>query len=215
MKLSRRALLRSIPIIGAALVAGSLWFLRQTERNQTIGCQTTTEEKISAISSEHQETTIRSETTERGFDFPVTWNGDRPTEVNLTDYRLKVDGDVSNPLQLTIEDLRRMSMVDKTVKIKCVEGWEADVPWEGVPLSYLLDMAGAPRNIDHLTFESVTGYKTDIGGSQLANPDNMIALKAGQAPLTETHGYPARLVAPTRPGVDWVKYVKRITCTKK
>jgi DMSO/TMAO reductase YedYZ molybdopterin-dependent catalytic subunit len=41
----------------------------------------------------------------------------------------------------------------------------------------------------------------------------MIALKAGGAPLTVDHGYPARLVAPTRLGEDWVKYVVKITAT--
>jgi len=92
--------------------------------------------------------------------------------------------------------------------------WDADVPWEGVLLSYLLELAGAPRKISSITFESVTGYGANISGNQLTNPDNMIALKAGDIPLTVGHGYPARLVVPIRPGVDWVKYVNRITCTK-
>jgi DMSO/TMAO reductase YedYZ molybdopterin-dependent catalytic subunit len=145
------------------------------------------------------------------FDFQVTWNGDSPTQVNLEDYRLIVDGDVSNPLQLSLEDLSRMPSVQKTVNIACVTGWNRDVPWEGILVSYLLGQAGAPKDIDHLTFESVTGYKIDVSGSDLSNPYNMIALKAGGAPLTIDHGYPARLVAPTRPGEDWVKYVVRIT----
>ena len=107
-----------------------------------------------------------------------------------------------------------MPSVQKAVNIACVEGWNTDVPWEGILVSYLLDQAGAPKDIDHLTFESVTGYKIDVSGSDLANPYNMIALKAGGAPLSEAHGYPARLVLPTRVGEDWVKYVRRITCTK-
>ena len=44
--------------------------------------------------------------------------------------------------------------------------------------------------------------------------DYMIALKVGGAPLTIDHGYPARLVAPARSGLDWVKYVAQITATR-
>jgi DMSO/TMAO reductase YedYZ molybdopterin-dependent catalytic subunit len=43
----------------------------------------------------------------------------------------------------------------------------------------------------------------------------MIALKAGGIPLTVEHGFPARLVAPARLGLEWIKYVNRITCTNK
>jgi len=217
MKLSRRALLRSIPVIGAAIVAGSWWFLNERRQNTEgeIFTRATVQSRTTTASSET--TAIQSETTAttgKPFNFEVTWNGDKPTEVNIADYRLMIDGDVSNPLQLTIEDLRRMPAAKRTANIACVMGWDADVPWEGVLLSYLLDLAGAPKKIERITFESVTGYGASISGSQLTNPDNMIALKAGDAPLTVGHGYPSRLVAPTRPGVDWVKYVNRITCTK-
>jgi DMSO/TMAO reductase YedYZ molybdopterin-dependent catalytic subunit len=57
----------------------------------------------------------------------VTWNGDEPTEVNPKDYRLTIDGDVSKPLEFTIEELYAMSDIQRTVKIECVEGWAADV----------------------------------------------------------------------------------------
>jgi DMSO/TMAO reductase YedYZ molybdopterin-dependent catalytic subunit len=130
-------------------------------------------------------------------------------------YRLRVDGDVTNPLDLTLDDLRAMPSVQRTLNIHCVLGWAANVPWEGIPLSHLLSLAGAPQKIANVTVESVTGYTTIMSPDEAVNPDNMIALKAGGVPLSVEHGYPARLVAPTRDGLDWVKYVGRITCTKK
>jgi len=197
MKLDRRSFIRLIPVLAVAVVGGSWWFLRQTAREPTIASQATA-------------------TTTKAFDFPVTWNGDRPTMVNLNDYRLKVDGDVSNPLELTLEDLHTMPSVQRTLRIQCVEGWRAWVPWEGVLLSHLLSLAGASlEKIAHITVESVTGYNTTISSDEIANSDSMMALKAGGVPLTVEHGYPARLVAPTKLGLDWVKYVRRITCTSK
>jgi len=76
-------------------------------------------------------------------------------------------------------------------------------------------LAGAPQNLAQVTVESVTDHKTTLNSIDIANPDNMIALKAGGLPLTVEHGYPARLVAPTRSGLNWVKYVTRITCKEK
>jgi DMSO/TMAO reductase YedYZ molybdopterin-dependent catalytic subunit len=149
-------------------------------------------------------------------DFPETWNRDQPTKIDLNSYRLRVDGDVSNPLELTVDDLYVMSDVQKTLKIQCVEGWAADVLWEGIPILYLLSQAGASlKNIARVTIQSITGYNAVLSSDEVANPDNMIALKAGGVPLTVEHGFPARLVAPARLGLKWVKYVSRITCASK
>jgi DMSO/TMAO reductase YedYZ molybdopterin-dependent catalytic subunit len=147
------------------------------------------------------------------FEFPITWNGEEATAINPDDYRLRIDGDVANPLELKLGDLYAMTGVQKTLEIQCVEGWSADVPWEGIPLSYLLQQAGSSlKNITHVTIKAVTGYSTTLNSDEVANLNSMIALKVGGVPLTVDHGYPARLVAPTRPGLDWVKYVATITC---
>ena len=196
MKLDRRSFMKLIPVVAVAVAGGSWWFLIGAGRTRRAPSQPTA-------------------TTSKAFDFPVTWDRDQPTKVNLDDYRLKVDGDVSNPLELALDDLYAMPNVQRTLKIECVGGWTADVPWEGIPLAYLLSLAGPPEKIAYITVESVTGYKRTIGTDEVANPDNMIALKAGGVPLTVEHGYPARLVAPTKYGLDWVKYVGRITCIRK
>jgi DMSO/TMAO reductase YedYZ molybdopterin-dependent catalytic subunit len=95
-----------------------------------------------------------------------------------------------------------------------VEGWHALVKWEGIPLSHLLTLAGAPNNFDHLTIKSVTGYTVTINQHDAMSAGSLIALKAGSLPLTAEHGYPARLVLPNRPGLQWVKSVSNVTCSK-
>jgi len=195
MKFTRRSFIKLIPAVTVA-VAGGWWFL--SGRNTTMAAS---------------QPALVTASTSAGFEFPVTWNGDQPITINSNDYRLKIDGDVSNPLELNLEELYAMSGVQKTLVIQCVEGWEADVPWEGIPLSYLLKQAGATKDVVHVTVRSITGYSTTLGLDEAADLDNMIALKAGGAPLTIDHGYPARLVVPLRAGEDWVKYVSSITCT--
>lgn len=203
MKLDRRAFVRLIPILTVAVAAGSWWFLGQPVEKRAKTSQATM-----TTSGASQATATTSE----AFHFPVT--GEQSTKVNPNDYRLKIDGDVSKPLELTLKELYAMSNVQRTLKIVCVVGWAADVPWEGVTLSYLLSQAGASlKSIASARVESITGYSTTVRSNEIANPDSMIALKAGGAPLTVEHGYPARLVLPPRLGLDWVKYVARITCT--
>lgn len=200
--------MRLIPVwLAVAVAGGSWWILREAARGPMVASQATI-----TITPDASQTTATSPKTS---DFPVTWNGDQPTEVNLDEYRLRVDGDVSNPLKLTLDNLRAMFSVQRTLKIICMLGWAAEVSWEGIPLSDLLSLAGTPKKIDHITVESVTGYKRMMSSDEVAKPDNIIALKAGGVPLTVEHGYPARLVAPTRIGADWVKYVGRITCTSR
>ena len=201
MKLTRRSFIKLLPI-GAALSVALWWFLKQ---------------EAPTSSTRTAENTASSQATEvtGASDFPVTWNGGGPINIDPKDYRLRVDGDVSNPLQLTLNELYDMPSVSENQTIRCVEGWSALVAWEGIPLSRLLNLAGAPSEFDHVTVESITGYATDISKNDVAKSGTMIALKAGSAPLKVEHGYPTRLVLPGRPGYDWVKYVGRITCRKQ
>jgi DMSO/TMAO reductase YedYZ molybdopterin-dependent catalytic subunit len=199
MKITRRSFTKLMPVAAVAIAGGAWWFLAQT------GSTTRTTSQATPASA----------TTSPGFEFPITWNGDQPSTINSNDYRLKIDGDVSNPLELKLEELYAMTGVQKNLTIQCVEGWEANVPWWGIPLSNLLEQAGSsPKSIAHVTIDAITGYSRTLSSDEATNLDNMIALKAGGAPLTVDHGYPARLVAPSRPGEDWVKYVSRITCTR-
>jgi len=197
MKITRRSFIKLVPAVAVVMAGGAWWFLTQTESKTTAGSQLTSATDITA-----------------GFEFPVTWNGEWASTINSDTYRLKIDGDVPSPLELKLEELYAMTGVQKTQTIRCVEGWKADVPWEGIPLSYLLEQAGSsPKSITHVTISATTGYSTTLSSDDVANLDNMIALKAGGAPLTVDHGFPARLVAPSRIGEFWVKYVSRITCT--
>jgi DMSO/TMAO reductase YedYZ molybdopterin-dependent catalytic subunit len=206
MKLTRRSFIKLIPGVAVVATGGAWWFLTQTAREPMAVSQVAT----AAMS---QLTSVAA-TTPAGFEFPITWNGDQPSTIDSDAYRLNIDGDVPNPLELKLEELYDMTGVQKTLTIRCVEGWEADVPWEGIPLSYLLEQAGSSsKSVTHVTISAITGYSTTLSSDEVANLDNMIALKVAGAPLTTDHGYPARLVAPSRLGEDWVKYVSRITCT--
>lgn len=197
MKLTRRSFIGLLPIAGISFAA--LWFLKHRD----LVASYTVLEKVGSSQS--------TETTERAFDFPVSWNGGEPINVDSKQYRLIVDGNVSNPLQLTLEELYAMPSLSVSSTIHCIEGWSALVVWEGIALSRLLSLAGA-GDFSQIRIESLTGYAMEIDQTDAAKA--MIALKAESLPLKIEHGYPARLVLPGTIGFGWVKYVAKITCTK-
>ena len=78
--------------------------------------------------------------------FPVNKTAieaDVVTSAQAADFRLRVDGAVRTPLELTLDQLRALPQRPATLPIACVEGWSASRAWTGVPLRDLVAMAGA------------------------------------------------------------------------
>src|ERR1700736_6057748 len=62
-------------------------------------------------------------------------------ESNFADWRLRVDGLVANPLELSLADLRNLPQRTQITRHDCVEGWSAIGKWQGVPLRVVLARA--------------------------------------------------------------------------
>jgi len=62
----------------------------------------------------------------------------------FADWRLRIDGLVQQPLELSLLELRAMASRTQITRHDCVEGWSAIGQWTGVPLAALLRMA-TPR----------------------------------------------------------------------
>ena len=54
-------------------------------------------------------------------------------ENNFADWRLRVDGLVARPLDLSLADLRALPQRTQITRHDCVEGWSAIGKWQGVP----------------------------------------------------------------------------------
>ena len=111
---------------------------------------------------------------------------------------------------LRLADLRAMPQHSAVLPIACVEGWNAWATWEGVRLSDLVD---DPLDVAELTLRSPDpgGYGASTVTPQALNhPDTLLALRLNGEQLSLDHGYPARLIAPNRPGVLQTKWVNVI-----
>lgn len=124
-------------------------------------------------------------------------------------YRCRVvNGERS--VELALADLAALPQATHTLPIACVEGWTAYGTWTGVPVRALLDLVGAPRGSD-VRLTSLQAGRVDELPAGFADDDRtLIALRLDGEPLTPDHGFPARLIAPGRPGALQTKWVTAI-----
>lgn len=132
--------------------------------------------------------------------------------VDVDSYRLVVDGAVRTPLSLTLDDLRALPRRRVELPITCVEGWSVGASWSGVPVRDLLALAGATGSRVRVeSLEQRGAYRSSVLGRRHASdPDTLLALTVRGEELAPDHGFPARLIAPNRPGVLQTKWVSRL-----
>lgn len=113
----------------------------------------------------------------------------------------------------TLERLRALGVADEKLPISCVEGWSQTGAWRGVRLVDLMAAAGAPtdRRIRLTSLEKKGGYRvTEMGPEYVSDPTTLVALELNGEPLSIDHGYPARMIAPGRPGVLQTKWLSSL-----
>jgi DMSO/TMAO reductase YedYZ molybdopterin-dependent catalytic subunit len=129
-------------------------------------------------------------------------------------YRLLISGP-GRPLSLDLAALNALPQHIAALPITCVEGWSATATWGGVRLRDLVELAGADPDRAVVEVESLQAggrYRTcTVAPEHTADPLTLIALRLGDEPLHLDHGYPARLIAPNRPGVLQTKWIGRLT----
>jgi len=131
---------------------------------------------------------------------------------NPAAWRLRVDGLVRRPLELTLDELMRMPRVSYTVKHHCVEGWSAIAGWHGVPVSAIVqrcDPLPAARYIRFVSFDSDYSNGWDLASAM--HPQTILAYGMNDNPLPAAHGAPLRLYSPTKLGYKLTKYLVSMT----
>jgi len=126
-------------------------------------------------------------------------------------YQLEVVG--PRPFTLSLAELRAFGPHTSRLPITCVEGWSADATWHGARLRDLLDAADIPHGatVRVESLETRGGYRaSEVAPPHARDPLTLLATGLNGADLDLDHGYPARLIAPNRPGVLQTKWVHRV-----
>ncbi|WP_434599803.1 molybdopterin-dependent oxidoreductase [Streptomyces sp. A5-4] len=135
----------------------------------------------------------------------------RVTRVDVRSWRLTVAG--PRPYELTLDELRALPQHEVTLPIACVEGWSKSAHWTGVRVKDLLDLADAApgAGVRVVSLERRGAYRVmDMGRGYAHDPLTLLALRLNGEVLSPDHGFPARIIAPNRPGVLQTKWVSRL-----
>jgi sulfite dehydrogenase (cytochrome) subunit A len=169
--------------------------------------------------------------------FYVRWHLQAlPTGIDLKAWRLRVDGAVDHPLELSMDDLRRLGS-DEVVAVNQCSGnsrslfgprvagaqWRngamGNARWAGVGLAKVLRAAGVRRDAVQVTFDgldegplaSVPDFVKALDIDHALQPEITVAYSMNGEPLPALNGFPARLVVPGWYATYWVKALHRIT----
>ena len=115
--------------------------------------------------------------------------------------------------RLDLAELAAIGQRSAELPIACVEGWSASAVWTGVPVPALLAAVGAPpgRPVRVESMEQGGLYATsELPAAHAADELTLLALSVNGERLSLDHGFPARIIAPSRPGVLQTKWVRRL-----
>jgi DMSO/TMAO reductase YedYZ molybdopterin-dependent catalytic subunit len=130
---------------------------------------------------------------------------------SFREWRLTVDGLVAHPLSLSLADLQSFPARTQITHQACEEGWSFIAEWTGVPVSYLLNMAGVSTRAKYVAFFPFDSSWESLDMPDAWHPQTLLAYSMNGADLPTQHGAPVRLRVPRQLGYKSVKYLSRIT----
>jgi DMSO/TMAO reductase YedYZ molybdopterin-dependent catalytic subunit len=157
-----------------------------------------------------------------------------PERVDLASWKLNVDGEVNQPLTLTMDDLKKLPRVEQVSVLECAGNgrsfYQPPVPgtqwafgavgngrWTGVRLRDVLAKAGLKDSARHLLLD---GYDVALGAmpkfqrtitvEKAMDPDTLLAYEMNGAELPQEHGFPVRVIVPGWASDSWVKWLRHV-----
>lgn len=131
--------------------------------------------------------------------------------INQEKYRLIIDGEVENPLSLSMEDIKTLPLTSMIIRHVCVEGWAAIVQWGGIRLRELVALAQPKSSVKYAYFKSADGYYSSWDINSALHPQTLLAYQKNGESLPVDNGAPLRLASPIKLGYKQSKWVTRVT----
>ena len=123
--------------------------------------------------------------------------GGEPGSPLRQDFRLKVSGEVEQPLDLDFAALSAVGITELAVDVHCVTGWSVlGARFKGVRLQDLAARAKPKASARHVIFEAAHGYTANVPIREALAPDVLVAFDLDGQALKPAHGAPVRAVVP-------------------
>jgi len=156
---------------------------------------------------------------------PHFWpNGKLPTrsdwkqlaEEGFQNYRLKVDGLVENPVELSLAELARLGDQDQITMHHCIQGWSGIAQWGGVAMKAIVALVRPRPEARTVVFYSFGdalyggAYYDTQSLENVLKPECLLATRMNGQPLPAVYGAPLRLRVENQLGYKMVKWIERI-----
>jgi DMSO/TMAO reductase YedYZ molybdopterin-dependent catalytic subunit len=130
--------------------------------------------------------------------WPVLHAGSVPS-VDLATWDFRIHGEVEESLTLAWQELLELPATEVTVDIHCVTRWSRfDTRFRGVHWSELAKLARPKPTAHFVLAEAEQGFTANVPIAAIEDGDALIAYEADGEPLPPDHGWPLRLVIPSR-----------------
>ena len=146
-------------------------------------------------------------------------------------HRLLIHGMTRQPLVLSVDDLKAMPSISRTVFIECTgNGWEnwkkadpdvtvqnthglvSNSEWTGVPLRYLIDLVGVDKRSTWMLAEGGdgAGVARSIPLTDEILAEAMVCYGQNGEAIRPSNGFPIRLITPGMEGNLNIKWLRRL-----
>jgi len=130
--------------------------------------------------------------------WPVLHAGTVP-QTELASWDFKVFGEVDEPITLAYDELQALPQTEITVDIHCVTRWSRfDTSFKGVRWRELAQLVRPRPAARFVVAHAEQGFTSNVPLEALEDDNALIAWEADGAPLEPEHGWPLRLVVPSR-----------------
>ena len=148
---------------------------------------------------------------------------------DLSTWKLRLEGLASGqPVELTLDEIRRLPKREMVTEFRCIEGWSMFVHWGGVRLADLMalhppatrdgtlpDPVSHPEKlVRYVAMETPgRGYYVGLDMPSAIHPQTLLVYEINDKPLSWQHGAPLRLAIPVKYGIKNIKRIGLIRYT--
>ena len=141
--------------------------------------------------------------------FPVLTYGSTP-QVNLQTWKIRIFGLVEREITLDWQQFTDLDWVTVTADFHCVTQWSSlDNTWEGVQVADLVSLAVAKPEANFIMAHCFGGYTTNLP-LDLVLEEGLVVHRQNGEELGLDHGWPTRLIVPSRYAWKSAKWVNGI-----
>lgn len=151
-------------------------------------------------------------------------------DFRATPWTVNVEGLVKNPRPYDINELLgKLTVYDRTYRMRCVEAWSMVIPWQGIQLRDIINRVEPLPSAKFVEFTTLFDprrmpgqrsavlpwpYKEGLRMDEAMHPLTLLATGMYGKPLPNQNGAPLRLVVPWKYGFKGIKSIVKIRFTE-